>query len=65
MSVDEARRQSTQDALSEDCQFFFAMGGGFSAGFRLRKGGRFIIVSLFPLGLGIKCFGAAFWTFRL
>lgn len=60
MSVEEARKQSTHHAFSGDCQFFFAVGGGFSAGGRLREGG--VILST---ETGIKCFSAAFWKFRL
>ena len=61
MSVDEARKQSTHHAFSGDCQFFFAVGGGFSARVRLREGVWFIVLSA---ETGIKCFGAAFWKFR-
>ena len=71
MFAEEAKKQSTHDAFSGDRQFFFAVGvsndevhigefADFPQGFRLREGS--IVLST---ETGIKCFGAAFWRFRL
>ena len=71
MAADEARKQSRHHAFSGDCQFFFAVGvsnagvhiGEFAGSpqwFSLREGS--IVLST---ETGIKCFGAAFWKFRL
>ena len=71
MSAEETKKQSTHDALSGDCQFFFAVGVSnagvhidgfvdFSQAFRLREGS--IILST---ETGIERFGAEFRKFRL
>ncbi len=69
MSAGEARKQSRHRAFSRDCQFFFAVGVskggvckfvGFPQGFKVREGS--VVLST---ETGIKCFGAAFWEFRL
>jgi hypothetical protein len=71
LSAEEARKQSTHVAFLGDSQFFFAVGvsnagvhigefADFSQGFRLREGSIILYTET-----GIKCFGAAFWEFRL
>jgi hypothetical protein len=62
VSAEEAKKHSTHDAFSGDCQFFFAVGvsnaevhigefADFSQAFRLREGS-IILSTFFPLRLG-------------
>jgi len=69
--AEEAKKQSTHDVFSGDCQFFFTVGvsnaevhigefADFSQAFRLREAR--IILST---ETAIKCFGAVLGEFRL
>jgi hypothetical protein len=71
VSAEEAGKQSTHDAFSGGCQFFFAAGvsnaglhigefADFSQGFRHAK-----VASFFSLKLGSSFSVQRFWEFRL